>query len=182
MAPWQVSLQDAEGHFCGGVIISRRHILTAATCVQDQEIESIRVRVGSSFHDAGGLLKAVRNISVHENFNDPENNNDIALITLRFRLTLSDSVRPIAVAGPSNELSPNEELIVTGWDTTQNSNEVSNDELQAAFLTSVEQTECVRAHGEENGQARVTENMFCAAAAENSTVCSVRIHFSFLIL
>lgn len=173
-APWQVSLQDADGHFCGGVIVTKKHILTAASCLRDPEVvESLRLRVGSTYHDVGGLLKAVRNIMVHDNFSSPvENDNDIAVLTLQYPLTLSDRIRPIAVAHPDNQLSANATVVVTGWDTAENEQAVSNNGLQGAPFRVVAQSECASAHGQLDGQPRVTENMICAVSPQAGT-CSV---------
>jgi hypothetical protein len=45
-APWQVSLQDDEGHFCGATVISARVIVTAAHCTEGLDATDIAVRAG----------------------------------------------------------------------------------------------------------------------------------------
>jgi len=170
-APWQVSLQGADGHFCGGVIITRKHILTAASCLQDPEVvESLRLRVGSTYHDVGGVLKAVRHIMVHDNFSSPvENDNDIAVLTLQFPLTFSENVRRIALITPDTQLPANATVVLTGWDTAENEQSFSNNVLQGAPFQVVDHSECVSAHGQLDGQPRVTDNMICAASPQAGT-------------
>lgn len=191
--PWSASIQYVGQHIGSGVIISRRFVLTTASVVDELLADNVRVRVGSPNHDAGGLLKAVRDITVHQNYSQPfENDNDIALLTFRYLLTLGPNNRAIPLAHPDNLLHSNFTYIVSGWilpEEDQDDLDVP-DTLQAIQLRLFNHAGCSAAHGNftegpAQGQARVTRNMFCGTNAEHggNSVCAVsdRLRWQFCL-
>lgn len=183
--PWTASIQYVGRHICAGAIVSPRFVLSTASCVDELLADNVRVRVGSPNHDAGGLVKAVRDITVHSNYSQPlENDNDIALLTFRFLLTLGTNYRAIPLAHPDNLLHSNFTYIVSGWalaEDDQNELEVT-DTVQAIQLTLFNHAGCADVHGNvTEGLARVNRNMFCGINAEHggnsigfvSTRCNV---------
>lgn len=194
-APWVVSLQYLGYHFCTGTLVTRRHVLTTANCVYTMLPKLIFVQVGSASrtNPGEGLLKAVTNIMVHPNASVPlPNDNDIAVLTLKYPISISTRVRPIAVAHPENDLTANQTVILTGWqvgsgtgnedgNTTETDTEEVTEILQTAVLSVVDQSECATAHGnvdegESQGQPRINRNMLCAVnvATRGNSACTVR--------
>ncbi|KAJ6218708.1 hypothetical protein RDWZM_004520 [Blomia tropicalis] len=105
--PWQVLIKEAGwlGLFmkpkCGGVLINERWILTAAHC-QPSAMGSLIVMLGQ--HETNGehqqlkpVVKAVRRMIVHRDY-DPETfDNDIALLELETPFELKPHVIPICL-------------------------------------------------------------------------------------
>jgi secreted trypsin-like serine protease len=119
--PWQVYVEHAEGA-CGGSIIAKRWILTAAHCVFDKKgalVRSDRIAVLEGTQDVdkagvkrGHILRVAR-IIPHEGYRAPTHENDIALL----QLTADARSAPVTYGGADVATleTPGRTATVTGW-------------------------------------------------------------------
>nr|CAD7594789.1 unnamed protein product [Timema genevievae] len=122
--PWQASVRVRTTiksvHWCGAVVISPLHVLTAGHCLQDYTKEAYFVRVGDYDAEADDGTEQELNIDeiyFHEEFNRGVRlNNDIALIKLKSQgIRLGADIQPICLP-PSNLLySPGLNCTISGW-------------------------------------------------------------------
>ena len=126
--PWIVSIKWAYGsHFCGGTIVDRRHIISAAHCFHDftlrtQEPSAMEVTIGE--HLQNGLEQPVdsirikvQSIRLHPAYKAESKLNDIAVLTLQDNITWSSTVQPACLPDPSQFQPPNTG-ITAGWGAT----------------------------------------------------------------
>lgn len=117
--PWQVSLQIADSHICGGTIIKKDWIVTAAHCFNDREqFDSLVVVAGA--HDISESTEKEHHQKrlVKEIFLYPKKNSkayDIALLLLAEPFQLDHYVLPICLPGSGNVVPPSTVCVHTGW-------------------------------------------------------------------
>uniref|UniRef100_A0A3B4AZC6 Coagulation factor IX n=1 Tax=Periophthalmus magnuspinnatus TaxID=409849 RepID=A0A3B4AZC6_9GOBI len=163
--PWQVALIDRSSGrlFCGGSILSRRWVITAAHCLVEAQ-DSFIIRVGEldlSIKEGTEQNHEVLERYIHPRYNASESlyNHDIALLYLKTRISFSSNVRPICV-GPRTftealvqRASP---ATVSGWGRLRFMGSMSR-VLQMVDVPFTDRTKC-----KESSSARITPVMFCA--------------------
>lgn len=122
---------------CGGSIITKNHILTAAHCTSiDVNLKLQIVRLGE--HDLetkkdceGNFCSThvdigVDRITVHGEYNNKTLENDIAIIRVQKSINFTEYIRPICLSFDSTisdrSVPPNAKLIVSGWGKTDSAN------------------------------------------------------------
>lgn len=154
--PYQVSLLRHDRHHCGGSIIDKGWILTAAHCMGQRNASYYSVRVGSSEHATGGQQIPVKAIHIHPEYASDNFDFDFSLLELDEALEFGEAVQPIVLA--QEEPSGEDLCLVSGWGETQ-SYEEPNDILRAVVVPVVNRTECAEANKD---VLPVTESMICA--------------------
>ncbi|ETN60717.1 HzC4 chymotrypsinogen [Anopheles darlingi] len=94
--PWAVGvlISGTSSHsFCSGVLISRRHVLTAAVCISGSN--TLTVLLGASDMTRVEEFMGVSNILSHPNYSSFFNRDDIAILTLSGEAPVRDTIRPV---------------------------------------------------------------------------------------
>lgn len=196
--PWMVLLHyDHKGTViggCGGSLINKRYVLTAAHCIRTRSsLKLITARLGehtrSSAVDCnvypgppGGVDEidcsdeyedfGIESSVVHPEFNRPRRfSNDIGLIRLDRDVEMKDHIKPLCL--PVEEELRNKEFnryIVTGWGATEN--QTGSDILLKAVVPRVSNDICQQKMVQNRLNIQLTEKQMCAGGADLVDTCS----------
>lgn len=156
--PFIVSLHDKhDGHFCGGSLIKKNWILTAAHCADDTSIDSVYIGLHEQADTKNVERFSPKKVIVHPKYNLRTMEYDFALIQIAEESTFE----PISLNTKKIEIpdSDDEQIMMTvaGWGILdENSYEISNI-LQKVTVPLVSHEVCNIAY-----EDVITENMICA--------------------
>uniref|UniRef100_A0A3Q3M4G5 Transmembrane protease serine 9-like n=1 Tax=Mastacembelus armatus TaxID=205130 RepID=A0A3Q3M4G5_9TELE len=116
--PWQVGLFGNGSLLCGGTLINREWVLTAAQCFSSNDTTNLLVFLGS--HTLITLspykvFRTVRQIINHPNFNSTTLDNDISLVRLSSPVNFTSHVLPVCLAASGSTFYNGTNTWVTGW-------------------------------------------------------------------
>lgn len=161
--PWQVATNQIYGFFfyyqhCGGSIIGKRWILSAAHCFQNQK--NLVVRAGTSTSTSGGIKFQIKKVHTIPSYNNTYWQNDVAIIELEEEIQYNSKMKPIEIVDKYFEFTPYQMVDTTGYGRTCFFCSYS-EKLMESHLSIVDYSECVQHLDISNGKicARDTHNV-----------------------
>ena len=155
--PFQVALLNGniqdnyDAQFCGGTLIRKNFIVTAAHCSDFVAAGGVQVLTGARRLDGTGVRHNVTGITVHPNWDTSTMDNDVAVWEMATEVT---DIEPASLATEDGNVGDN--LLATGWGQTGSGPSI---DLRRVDLPLVDVTNCNDANSY-NGQ--ITDNMICA--------------------
>ncbi|KAK5647654.1 hypothetical protein RI129_002546 [Pyrocoelia pectoralis] len=191
--PWMALIEyrrpDGNGFYCGGSLINKRYILTAAHCLKGRDLPSnweiVSVRLGeynletdtdcvstpeyNACSDKPVDVPVVERIA-HEYYNPFDTNqyNDIALLRLAHDVPTTDYIFPICLPTTSDTSYQGLNMTVAGWGRTETSSQ-SNLKMKLDVPVKPQQ-ECITTY--QAAKVLLKEGQICAGGIKGQDSCT----------
>ncbi|XP_070411603.1 ovochymase-1 isoform X2 [Nothobranchius furzeri] len=145
--PWMVSLQSSGQHYCSGVLVQHRWVVTAKHC----SVSAKEDVVVFGLQDLS--QRAVQTILVDEVFSPLHDTSfppqaDLALVRLSIPARFGPKVSPICVPEEDEELDQSWTCITAGWGKSKATGNLDPNKQHNAELTLVNETACALKWGD----------------------------------
>ncbi|XP_041775627.1 uncharacterized protein LOC121595608 [Anopheles merus] len=180
--PWMALLKQRAGNFvCGGTLINERYVLTAAHCIKNNDITTVRLgefdlstsidcdKRGEQCAPSPQDIFAEQTI-VHEAYSARRKENDIGLVRLAKEAEYNDNVLPICLPVTPAMRTTQTIYFVAGWGATESA--PSSNRLQFTKLSLLPNDQCVQKLLRVDSFAKINNDQMCAVGTNLTDNCT----------
>ncbi|CAD6997914.1 unnamed protein product, partial [Ceratitis capitata] len=177
--PWIAVLFKSGKQFCGGSVITKNHILTAAHCVARMtswDVAAMTAHLGDydirTNYEVQHVVRRIKRLVRHKGFDFSTLHNDIAILTVNEPMKFTYEVQPICLPTSSSQQSRSysgKVATVAGWGSLRE-NGPQPSILQKVQIPIWANHDCARKYGRA-APGGIIESMVCAGQASKDS-CS----------
>ncbi|XP_046639209.1 chymotrypsin-2-like isoform X1 [Daphnia pulicaria] len=120
--PFMVGIMRGRNVFCGGSLLDANHVLTAAHCVSglsSQDLLQLTIVMGAvDINDSKKVIRHVKSVIRHRQFDNRKLRNDIALLTLDSPVEFTNVVSPVCLHDDVTKDYVGKDVVTAGWGRT----------------------------------------------------------------
>ncbi|XP_067625953.1 serine protease gd-like isoform X2 [Eurosta solidaginis] len=177
--PWLTAIYkkdtDALSFKCGGSLISRRTVISAAHCFKRLNAEQIVSFFGrhdlENYSEDGIISRDIQNLLIHPDYVSDTPNADLALLQIEALEKFTQHIQPICLWSESTEISLilGQTATVVGWGYEGKSNQDIAPLPKMVDMTVASNDDCLRSSAA--FQQIVTDNTICAGNRDGTGPC-----------